>query len=97
MAFFTPAGFKMINGEWERIGETTTKDYSKIVEFNRHGGAYDRGSADSYYGREFDPHYFVGGTYMSEEVAIMDSNSDDYRAYEQGWKDNEKNNILKKY
>jgi hypothetical protein len=29
---------------------------------NRHGSLYDRGSADSYYGRRADPHYGgVGG------------------------------------
>ena len=30
---------------------------------NAHGGLYDRGSADSYYGRPRNPHYGgVGGT-----------------------------------
>jgi len=28
----------------------------------RHGGPFDRGSADSYYGRDFDPHCYVGRT-----------------------------------
>ena len=26
----------------------------------RHGGPYDRGSADAYYRRDFDPHYYEG-------------------------------------
>ena len=26
----------------------------------RHGGPQDRGSADAYYGRPYDPHYSVG-------------------------------------
>ena len=34
----------------------------------RHGGAYDRGSADSYYRRGRKPHYYVGDTYSSEIV-----------------------------
>jgi hypothetical protein len=34
----------------------------------RHGGPYDRGSADAWYGREFDPHYFVGATHDSERI-----------------------------
>lgn len=29
----------------------------------RHGGPYDRGSADAWYGRDFDPHYWPQGTY----------------------------------
>jgi hypothetical protein len=34
----------------------------------RHGGPYDRGSADGYYGRDPIPHYFVGETYTSAIV-----------------------------
>jgi hypothetical protein len=34
----------------------------------RHGGPFDRGSADSYYGRPISPHYYVGGTATSEMV-----------------------------
>ena len=34
----------------------------------RHGGPFDRGSADSYYGRGRNPHYYVGGTGTSERV-----------------------------
>ena len=46
MAYFTPKGFVKVNGEWER-----NMNYSEREVFTRHGGAYDRGSADSYYGR----------------------------------------------
>jgi hypothetical protein len=28
----------------------------------RHGGPFDRGSADSYYGRVREPHFYVEGT-----------------------------------
>ena len=34
----------------------------------RHGGPYDRGSADSYYHRRREPHYYVHGTKTSELV-----------------------------
>ena len=34
----------------------------------RHGGAYDRGSADSYYSRGHNPHYYVAGTGTSLRV-----------------------------
>jgi len=36
----------------------------------RHGGPYDRGSADSYYRRRFSPHYYVGGSYSSTRIGI---------------------------
>lgn len=49
----------------------------------RHGGAYDRGSADRYYGRPFSPHYFVAGTYNSPMVT--DLTEDEIADYRQGW------------
>ncbi len=42
---------------------------SEITEYDtRHGGAFDRGSADSYYGRGRRPHMYVGGTGNSPEI-----------------------------
>jgi len=46
----------------------------RYVEFEgeeydaRHGGPFDRGSADSYYGRRFDPHFFIGATNTTPRV-----------------------------
>ena len=34
----------------------------------RHGGPFDRGSADSYYQRGIEPHYFVFGTATSDKI-----------------------------
>ena len=51
----------------------------------RHGGAYDRGCADAWYGREFRPHYFTGATYQSEEVYIDDEFSSEFEAYCAGY------------
>jgi len=70
----------------------------KIVEVKydqRHGGAYDRGAADSYYGRRFDPHYYVGDTGTSKRVGltemILNFASDEIAAYTAGFNDNEAN------
>ena len=65
--------------------------------YKRHGGPYDRGSADSYYQRGFEPHYFVGDTYSTEKVKITDVNSNAYRAYKQGYDDNERAINFKKW
>lgn len=35
---------------------------------DRHGGPFDRGSADSWYGRPFRPHFFTDATYQSDEI-----------------------------
>jgi len=52
-------------------------------EFTRHGGAYDRGSADKYYGRDFNPHYFVGDSLVSEYVNNLTAEESD--AYKRGY------------
>ena len=54
----------------------------------RHGGAFDRGAADSYYGRPYSPHYYVGATYTSEKVEFLTAKElEDYNA---GYEWNEK-------
>jgi hypothetical protein len=63
----------------------------------RHGGPYDRGSADSYYGRPFRPHYFVGGTYQSQEVEMSDMTPAEIDAYTAGYDDNERDGNFKEY
>ena len=57
----------------------------------RHGGPYDRGQADSYYGREYSPHYFVGATYDSPKIELAQMSADDIVAYTAGYRDNEAN------
>lgn len=64
-------------------------DYSNREPFTRHGGAYDRGSADSYYGRGFNPHYFVGATYSTTRIDEVDMSAEEIEAYAQGYDDNE--------
>ena len=51
----------------------------------RHGGAYDRGSADKYYSRPFEPHYYVGGTATSERVHLDDLTPQQVKEYTDGW------------
>ena len=45
----------------------------KIVkeEYTRHGGAFDRGAADSYYQRPRNPHYYRGESYTSEQITNL--------------------------
>ena len=55
----------------------------------RHGGAYDRGSADSYYGRRYDPHKYEGAPYATPRIEFDDLSPEDRAAYRAGWDDNE--------
>ena len=54
----------------------------------RHGGPYDRGSADSYYGRGYNPHYFLGDTYSTPMVTEDRMTKEEVEAYLAGWNDN---------
>ena len=71
---------------------TTCGDYMKQYD-ERHGGPYDRGSADSYYGRGFNPHYYTGDTYNSERVE--DLTAEEIEAYKAGYDDNEEDGNFK--
>jgi len=55
----------------------------------RHGGPYDRGSADSYYRRGFNPHYFVGATWSSDKVEREQMTPEEIEAYTAGYDYNE--------
>lgn len=59
------------------------------MEMGRHGGAYDRGAADSYYRRGRKPHYFVGDTYSSEKVTEERMTKEEIEAYHRGFDANE--------
>ena len=61
----------------------------------RHGGPYDRGTADSYYGRGYNPHYFVGDSYNSPRIEMAQMTADEIIAYTAGFKDNELANNFK--
>ena len=55
----------------------------------RHGGPFDRGAADSYYNRPFDPHYYVGATAITERVELAAMTAEDIVAYAAGYRYNE--------
>lgn len=42
-----------------------------------HGSLYDRGGADSYYGRKMTPHYYVGSSRVTD---LTDEQIAEYRA-----------------
>ncbi len=60
-----------------------------VVFSTEHGSPYDRGSADSYYGRPRDPHYWPQGTYNGTRVEARSMTPDEIVAYHAGYDDNE--------
>ena len=57
------------------------KNYLKM----RHGGPWDRGSADAYYKRPFKPHYFMGDTHNSDLKKEDDMTEKQIEDYEAGY------------
>jgi hypothetical protein len=62
---------------------------NKGVQFerNRHGGLYDRGSADSYYRRRRTPHWYPEGTGRGER--ITDLTKEEIDEYNLGYDEND--------
>lgn len=54
---------------------------------DRHGGPWDRGNADAYYGRPFMPHYYVGATGFTERVGEDRMTPGQIEAYEDGYRE----------
>jgi hypothetical protein len=74
---------------------TDTFEYKGVIydttfgsDNTRHGGPFDRGSADSYYGRSCSPHYFVGGTHTSQMVPKEEMTQEEIDAYNAGYEYN---------
>ncbi len=68
-----------------------------IVFETRHGSPYDRGSADSYYRRGYNPHYYLGDTGNSPRVTLKDMTPDEIVAYTAGYNDNEESGDHKEW
>lgn len=68
---------------------TIVNDRGKMRQINeknaRHGGPYDRGSADRYYGRPFTPHYYEGGTYQGDPITEEHMTQEEIESYHAGW------------
>jgi len=55
----------------------------------RHGGPFDRGSADSHYGRPRRPHYYNGPTHNSDRIPEGLMTTEEIQAYLAGYQYNE--------
>jgi hypothetical protein len=64
---------------------------------DRHGGPRDRGSADSYYRRGRQPHFFEGGTYTSPIVTVENMTAEEISEYHAGFDENEADGNFKDY
>ena len=53
----------------------------------KHGCPFDRGGADSYYGRSSSPHYWPEGT--GHGIKVVDLTDEEVQQYLEGWDENE--------
>jgi hypothetical protein len=56
---------------------------------SRHGGPFDRGSADSWYSRDIRPHFFSDATYQSDEITEKHMTKAQIAEYLAGYEYNE--------
>lgn len=68
-----------------------------ILFSTKHGSPYDRGSADSYYRRERNPHWYPNGTYNEPKIGHKDMTIDEIEAYHAGYDDNEAEGNFKEW
>jgi hypothetical protein len=70
-------------------------DEKRQVEFNGityttwHGSPFDRGSADSWYSRPQQPHWYPEGSYRGDRVEAKDMTLAQMREYYRGYEYNE--------
>lgn len=63
----------------------------------RHGGAYDRGSADAYYRRPYNPHFYTGATMQSPRIPLECMTAEEITAYTAGYRDQEQSGEFKQW
>ena len=63
----------------------------------KHGGPFDRGGADYYYGRPFDPHWYPNGTYNGQRIGRDEMTMDEIEAYAAGYEEAEADGTQKEY
>jgi len=67
------------------------------LEKKRHGGPFDRGSADSWYRRGPNPHYWTHGSYAGERIGHNQLSAEEIAEYYEGYEDNEESGGHKEY
>jgi hypothetical protein len=54
---------------------------------HRHGGPYDRGCADAYYGRPYAPHFYHGATYVTPRYEQHEMTPGQIEEYAAGYRE----------
>ena len=68
-----------------------------MVLNKEHGSPFDRGSADSYYGRPRDPHYWPEGTNQGRRRDMVEMTAEQVQEYLAGYEENEQSGDKKNW
>jgi hypothetical protein len=71
------------------VMEKRTETFRGETYTTWHGSPFDRGSADSWYGRPMNPHWYPEGSYKGTRVEAQDMTLAEVRAYYAGYEQNE--------
>jgi hypothetical protein len=72
------------------IAEQTRTILFQGIEYDAtHGSPFDRGSADSWYSRPQQPHWYPEGSYRGDRVESKDMSLQQMREYFRGYEYNE--------
>lgn len=55
------------------------------LDLPNHGSPADRGGADRYYGRPYDPHWYPEGTYKGQRVEEHQMTARQVKEYTDAW------------
>ena len=73
---------------WSGSGKLKISRKEEMMDRNAHGSPYDRGSADAYYGRQKNPHWWPCGTGNGKMIPEEKMNDVQIEEYHKGY-DNE--------
>ena len=79
------------------IDTVQTVEFQGITYDASHGSPFDRGSADSYYGRTQSPHKYPNGTGNAPRVEGSDMTLAEMREYYRGYEYNQESGERKQY
>jgi len=60
-----------------------------MIDKPKHGSPMDRGSADRYYGRPYNPHWYPEGTGKGSRVELRDMTAGEIVDYTKGFNEEE--------
>ena len=84
-------------GDYMNDLETSKTEFRGKFYDDRHGGPFDRGAADSYYGRRRKPHFYTGGTGTSTLVPQYGMSMEAIEEYHAGYDYNEERGDKKEW